>query len=87
MTEQTSYESYWEEIEKGNTGSRRQEVYNALASLGTATDREIAAAIGVGDPNYVRPRRFELVETGEIKCVGTKKCEITGKKAKAWRIT
>ena len=85
MVEFTSIESYEEEVTNG-LETRQSQVYNALAKIGPATDREIAAALLVGDPNFVRPRRYELVEEGSVKCVGTKTCEVTGKKAKAWKI-
>lgn len=89
MIEQTSLQAY-KEIQRVLPG-RNQEVFNALAELcekfGDATDQEIKAYLRKYDANYVRPRRFELVN--EYKVVGSnhkRMCKVTGKTAIAWKI-
>jgi hypothetical protein len=49
------------------------------------TDREALARIypGSGDLNMVRPRITELVESGELREVGSVRCSVTGKTVRA----
>jgi len=52
-----------------------------------ATDCEIMVGLKQDDTNYVRPRRYELVN--KFKVVGSdgkRICKVTGKKVIAWRI-
>lgn len=52
-----------------------------------ASDYEIARYMGKDDPNYVRPRRHELVN--EFKLVGFSRkriCHVTGKTVLTWKI-
>ena len=54
---------------------------------GDATDYEIAKFLGKDDPNYVRPRRYELLN--RLKVIEESRerpCKVTGKKAIAWKI-
>lgn len=87
--QETSLEAY-EEI-KSKISERHREILNALKEIQEkgedATDYEIAIYLGKSDPNYVRPRRYELVN--KLKLVGfsqKRRCKITGKKALAWKI-
>ena len=86
LMEETSLSAY-EEM-KDKLGERQLEIYNYLKSTGrNATDCEIMVGLGQEDTNYVRPRRFELVN--KFKLVGfdiKRKCEVTGKLAMAWKI-
>ncbi len=66
--------------------SRRREVLDMIFNLGSATDQEIRLALGVADPNYVRPRRFELEKTGLIFNHGKRACKVTGRVAMVWEI-
>ena|SRR3990167_3568381 len=94
MIRETSTKSYNEERQKGLT-DRHDEILNILRTFGSMTDFEIAAALGKTDPNYVRPRRFELcspaydflVEQDFTYKNGKKKCAITGKTSMVWRIS
>lgn len=85
---ETSLEAY-QEIQQ-SIGIRQQEVLGALirlcANFGDATDYELATCLNKTDPNYVRPRRWELVN--ELKLVGfssKRPCRITGRMALAWK--
>jgi len=79
----------WDEIRE-KIGERQAEIMVALRKLtelhGNATDYEITIFLGKKDPNYVRPRRYELVN--KLKLVGyheRRKCRVTGKQALAWK--
>lgn len=71
---------------------RHKKVLDALKDLcktqEDATDQEIKVALGAGDPNYVRPRRYELVNIYKAISFSTKRhCKVTGKVALAWKPT
>jgi hypothetical protein len=84
---QTSLESYDDIIKK--LGERQRIVYNAIIELANTvafpTDREIAKSLGKGDPNFVRPRRFELMKLGLIVEAGKRPCLVSKKKALTWK--
>jgi len=85
QTQQTSIEAYKEM--KPKIGERQLEILKALKFLGLATDYEIAKFLGKDDPNYVRPRRFELVNKLKLVCyAGKTKCSVTGKNALTWKL-
>jgi hypothetical protein len=51
---------------------REAQVLAALAQLGgIATDRQIAEAMGSGDPNIARPRVTGLVKRGVLREIGS----------------
>ena len=67
---------------------RRLEVLEAINDLGIpVTDQEIKKHLGKVEPNYVRPRRNELVEQGLVECFIKRPCLVTGKKVYTWKIT
>jgi hypothetical protein len=70
MVEETSLEAF-EQI-KEKIGERQQQILQALKYFNAkgedATDYELAVYLGQQDPNYVRPRRYELVN--KFKLVG-----------------
>ena len=68
-------------------GYRKLEVFDALKNLKVATNYEITTYLGKEYPNYVRPRRFELVN--KLKVVGyagKRKCKITNRIALTWKL-
>ena len=70
--QQTSIEAF-EDI-KPKISQRHTEILKALEFLGLATDYEIAKYLGKEDPNYVRPKRWELVNKLKlVSCVGKTK--------------
>ena len=88
MIQQTSLMAY---RELDDLGTRRAKVYKALRELtdiyGDATDQEIKQYLNLPDANFVRPRRFELVN--ELKLVGCSQkriCRVTGKTSIAWKV-
>ena len=85
----TSILSYAQEQDRG-LGHRQLRVYEAIQELNREgifpTDREIAELLGKADPNFVRPRRFELVQLGYVKMHGKKRCSVTGKLAYSWTV-
>jgi len=91
--QETSLEAYDELLQIGN---RQLEILNALRVLcsiqGNATDQEIKTFLEERkgrsvEPNYVRPRRYELVNVLKLVAWDEKReCRITGKKALAWKV-
>ena len=84
--QETSRESFAEEKEKG-LSVRQHLVFNVLQEKGPCTDREIADYLGQTDPNFVRPRRFELVKSGAVSWTNKRKCRITGKTSIVWSVS
>ena len=76
---------------KHKFGYRQRLILRAISELcsvmGDATDSEIMSHLTKVDPNYVRPRRFELVN--QLKVVGfsqKRRCKVTGETCMAWKI-
>jgi hypothetical protein len=86
MIQQTSLNSYQELLVRDMLNSGQDDVYSALMILNSATDREICEYLQLGDPNKVRPRRFELCELGLVGEDCKRKCSITGKTVISWKI-
>jgi hypothetical protein len=95
---ETSKESYKETIEDSFELSKRYlEYLKTLFKLDVpSTDQEVTKSAGKSDPNYFRPRRFELADVDPqtrrfnnplIAEGEPRTCKITGKKAKTWRLT
>lgn len=84
MIQETSLLS-WVELEPVSA-QREQEVYFALQELKNATDQEIKRYLGKNDPNYVRPRRNQLVKNGHVVCCGKRVCTVTKKTVFCWEI-
>ena len=82
----TSIKTYHEIISEGLLGDRQVEVYELLAKNVPLTDMEITQKLGKKDPNYVRPRRKELVDMGIVEDAGKRKCSITNRDAYQWQI-
>jgi predicted ArsR family transcriptional regulator len=85
MIQDTSRISYHEEKVKG-LSERQMKVFDVIARQGPVTDQEIAAALYATDPNFVRPRRFELVREGVVEPDLKRKCKVTGKTSITWRL-
>lgn len=84
MVRDTSILAYIELADEQKLGERQAEVLRALKDVGEATDRELAVLMGKADPNYIRPRRNELVSYGFVKEAGKRKCRVTNKMAIIW---
>lgn len=84
--QQTSLQSYGEILSSNKVSDRHDEIYRALLKIGEGTDREICYQLGQHDPNYVRPRRNELVKLGLVRQVCKRTCDITGKTAIVWKV-
>lgn len=72
-------------------GERHKIIFHAIQDLtkdqGDATDSEIMKYLFKNDPNFVRPRRYELVN--KLKMVGFSRkrvCQVTGKVVLAWKV-
>jgi hypothetical protein len=87
MIQETSRMSYADENIKG-LSERQNKVFFVVLQLGGQgiTDREIARQIGAEDPNFVRPRRFELVKAGILEPGMKRKCNVTGKTSITWKV-
>jgi hypothetical protein len=72
-------------------GEMQQRVYDKIKECNQLgiypTDREIAFFLGYGDPNKIRPRRYELMEVGLIREEGKRKCTVTDRLAITWVTT
>lgn len=76
---------------KPKLGKRQTIILNAMRELcelyGDATDQEITNHLMQTDPNYVRPRRHELVNRYKIVRFSQQRiCKITKSTSMAWRI-
>lgn len=69
-----------------------QLIIKMIHKMGSLTDRELAQALLLNDPNRVRPRRNELADpshfnppflTEECK----RECKVSGKTSYAWKLT
>ena len=79
--------SYIKQKEYPSIGDRQKLVLDMIMdSKIPLTDLEIAYKLGFGDPNHVRPRRYELVSLGLVEKVGKRHCSISGRKALTWGI-
>jgi predicted transcriptional regulator len=85
MIQETSRLSYEEEKAKG-LSERHRAVLEALQN-GEKTDQEIKQFLGVSDPNFVRPRRFELAKEGLVEAGIKRRCSVTGKTSLVWRLS
>ena len=88
MVTDTSKEAY-RNIQE-SIGERQLEILNAIRKISTVqddcTDTEVMTYLRKQDPNYVRPRRNELVN--KFKLVGfsrNRKCLATGATCMAWK--
>lgn len=89
MIQETSKEAY--QSLNAELGERQLIVYHALKDLHLtqldATDQEIKRFLGKAEANFVRPRRFELVN--DKKLIGfsqKRKCKVTGMTSLAWKV-
>ncbi len=85
MVQETSSESY-KELHKTNLESRQNEVLIGLVKYGPCTDLELCHRMKKTDPNYVRPRRNELVKMGKVRMVNKRQCTISGKMSMVFRV-
>jgi len=68
-------------------GQRQRLILNLIASNPDKTDRELCKIMGVTDPNFIRPRRKELLDKSFIIESGKRVCTVTGKTCYIWRVT
>lgn len=66
-------------------GALRQAVYDAIRASGKhgATDEELQALLMM-NPSTQRPRRIELVESGQVKDSGLTRKTLAGRSAVVW---
>lgn len=83
--QETSRQSL-KELGKEEIAQRHQEILNGYWRFGRpATDQELSNFLGHADPNYVRPRRFELEnELGLVIECNPRECSITHRMAKTF---
>lgn len=73
---------------KAKFGHRCTAIVKAFSAIGEpATDRQIMAALGSSDSNFVRPRITELVEIGVLVKAEDIRCPITGRKVRACKLS
>jgi len=84
MVRDTSLDSY-RDI-RPLMGKRQNLIFQAIKSLGCPTDREVTKYLGKMDPNYVRPRRKELLDGGFITECEKRICSVSGKTVWSWRV-
>ena len=86
MIKQTSIESYYEELDSGRLGERQIKVLKGFRIHGSCTDRELCKLMNISDPNWIRPRRNELVKKGFLVGLGKRKCGVTSKTVIVWGV-
>lgn len=85
MRQETSREAYACMI--GRLGNdQRRVLFGLREAPEPVTDRELAARLGVIDPNQVRPRRNELARAGLVEPAGKRRCRVTGRTALVWQL-
>lgn len=58
-----------------------------LMPYGDVTDQEIKEFLRKEDPNYVRPRRYDLVNKYKLVGFSSKReCSVTGMTCRAWKV-
>ncbi len=67
-------------------GKRQNEIFKAIKTLGCPTDWEVTKYLHKMDPNYVRPRRKELLDMGLITECEKRICSITKRTVWSWRV-
>jgi hypothetical protein len=83
-----STESHKQHKESGKAGHYRRRIYELLLLTGVASsDRQLMAALGVTDPNYVRPEVTRLIKDGILVSVGNFPCEFTGRVVRRTELT
>jgi len=83
---ETSIITYQDLLDEGKISQRQEEVISALEVLGTATDTEIARHLCYEDPNFIRPRRKELVDMGVVFEIDKRICSQTGRLCYLWSL-
>ena len=68
----------WNE-ERAKLDERKSRIVDNIIVYGDGTDREIMTRMGYTDPNSVRPRITELVDTKMLIEKDSTKCKTTGK--------
>lgn len=64
-------------------GARKELVISAYLLAGVPlTDRQAMEWLGLNDPNYVRPRISECLDSGLLMETGSIKCPETGRKVR-----
>ena len=85
----TSLEAY-HEIQP-TLGKRQMKVLDALRHMNShgdyPTDLELTRFMGYYDPNKVRPRRHELVESDLVEEYEKRRCKVSKKWVWTWRAT
>lgn len=61
---------------------RAREILEWITAHGPRTDRQVMDGMGFREPNQVRPRITELVESGALMEVGDIVCPVTGKRVR-----
>jgi predicted HTH transcriptional regulator len=65
--------------ERHELSARSQSVFDWLKQHGPATDRQVMFGLGFREPNSVRPRITELIDSGLVREVGSTKDQFSGK--------
>lgn len=60
--------------EEGRFGARAGAILAWIHVHGEATDREVMLGLGFTDPNSVRPRISELIDSGDLEEVRSTRC-------------
>lgn len=82
----TSLESFDDIQDK--ISKRQMEYMELLYEIGyPSSDYEVTVQGGYDDPNYFRPRRYELMKYGFIIENGKRPCKITNKTVCVWWFT
>lgn len=91
MARETSIEAYRYLVESGKLSERRLQVYQILFKYGPMSGGMVVekarAVLPISNSGTLNTRLSELREMGLAKEVGTKECEVTGRKVIYWDVT
>jgi predicted ArsR family transcriptional regulator len=81
----TSLKAYYDIKASGKLGRRQYQVLENLRYLKEATNTEVSVEARL-PINQVTPRMLELRKSGLVVQASQRKCGITGRTAKTWRV-
>ena len=70
------------QVEKQKFPSRKEKIISFLYKHGRSTERQIMLGLGFTDMNSIRPRVTEMINSGELKELGTSVNPVTKRKCR-----
>jgi len=88
---ETSVQAFYNAVDTGKIQTRREQVWDAIKSLGKATALEVHRYLRhthsfAGDSHSITPRFAELRDLGVIRESDQRECQVTGEWCIVWEI-